>query len=297
MDLPATRDALPSPGYRRPRPFCLAPTTRLSSSPLPAALAFLSSYHVSAAVLRRAAIQARQQAIAPEAALLASGAVGEEFFYRCLAHRLGADFVGGWVTLGAGTRFPHAIHAGLVRLEPRATPRWLAAPRGKLLAALLAREKVGGGFFGAQLAITTPSHLSRLALSAARASIRRDASLGLANLDPSLSAKSPASAMQQGCAIAAVTGTAFALGLAPGSMLTFISLSMTCMFLASIWLRLFAGAASAACCQAPFPARTADRWLPAYSIIVALHREARVVRQLVSALEALDYPVLCSKLT
>lgn len=271
------------------RSLSLAPAARPCPSALPAALAFLSSHGVSERVLHGAAVEARRQAIAPEAALLASGAIGEDFYYHCLAHRLGAKFITGWVPLGAGTRYPHAIHAGLVALDPSAGSCWLAAPRGKLLAELVARD-APGGCSAAQLAITTPSHLSRLGLSAARSSILRDASLGLANLDPSLSAITPVGKIQHGCTIAAVAGTTFAFGLAPGPMLTLVSLSMTCLFLASIWLRLFAGAASTACCQSPFRARIEDRWLPVYSVIVALHREARVVRQLVTAIKALDYP-------
>jgi cellulose synthase/poly-beta-1,6-N-acetylglucosamine synthase-like glycosyltransferase len=42
--------------------------------------------------------------------------------------------------------------------------------------------------------------------------------------------------------------------------------------------------------QEPFRTRAEDRRLPCYSIVVALYREARVVRQLAAALAALDYP-------
>jgi glycosyltransferase XagB len=40
----------------------------------------------------------------------------------------------------------------------------------------------------------------------------------------------------------------------------------------------------------PIRARAGDHRLPCYSIVVALYREARVVRQLAAALAALDYP-------
>jgi cellulose synthase/poly-beta-1,6-N-acetylglucosamine synthase-like glycosyltransferase len=61
-------------------------------------------------------------------------------------------------------------------------------------------------------------------------------------------------------------------------------------FLASIWLRLFAGAASTASVREPYRPVVEDRWLPVYSVVVALHREARVVPQLIAALDAIDYP-------
>ncbi len=255
---------------------------------LPAALAFLTGYGVNAQVLIRAAAQARRQGVPPEAALLASGAIRERFYYHCLAHWLGAEFTCGPARLSDAMRYPYAVHAGLLPLEGGARLEWLAAPRGRLLNELLARpesRQLRGSF-----AITTPSHLSRLARCAAALSIRRDASLSLACLDPNLSAKTPLSALQRGCAIAGVAGTAFAIGVAPGPALVTLSLAMTCLFLASIWLRLFAGAASSACCTGPFHARIEDRRLPYYSIVVALYREARVVRQLIAALAALDYP-------
>ena len=70
------------------------------------------------------------------------------------------------------------------------------------------------------------------------------------------------------------------------------------MFLAALCLRLFAGAASLEGPDASARAKPVDdRLLPAYSIVVALHREARVARQLARALEAIDYPALGSKLT
>ena len=117
-----------------------------------------------------------------------------------------------------------------------------------------------------------------------------EASLGLANLDPSLSAKAGASRAQCAFAMASIGTASFAFGMAPATALAIISLSMTCFFLASIWLRLFAGAASTASIQEPYRPDVGDRWLPVYSVVVALHKEARVVPQLIAALDAIDYP-------
>jgi glycosyltransferase XagB len=256
---------------------------------LPTALAFLTVHGVSPTVLLAAAAEARLQAIAPEAAVLASGTIRERFFYQCLARHLGADFIDGEIALGAGARYPHAVHAGLAPLDGGDGSRWLAAPRGQLLAHLLACAR-GGERLGGHIAITTPSHMSRLVRAGATASILREASVGLANFDPSLSAKERPSHAQRTSAMAAAVATALAFGLAPAFTLLVVSLLMTCFFLASIWLRLFAGAASTACGQQPFRPRVEDRRLPVYSVVVALHREARVVAQLVAALAAIDYP-------
>jgi glycosyltransferase XagB len=261
--------------------------TEQAPAGLPAALAFLTNYGVSADELIKAALQARRQGVPPEAALLASGANRERFYYRCLAYELGAQFTSGPARISDAMRYPYAIHAGLLPLEDGRL-KWLAAPQGRLLDRLLARPD--GRQLSGFLAITTPSHLSRLARSAATPSILRDATLGLARLDPDLSAKTPPNKAQRGCAMAGVAGTAFAIGVAPGPALVMLSLPMSCLFLASVWLRLFAGAASSACCTGPFQARIEDRRLPYYSIVVALYREAPVVRQLIGALDALDYP-------
>src|SRR5580704_18526515 len=62
---------------------------------LPAALAFLPVHGVSPAVLLTDAAEARRQALAPEAAVLASGTIRERFFYQWLSAHLGAAFIDG----------------------------------------------------------------------------------------------------------------------------------------------------------------------------------------------------------
>lgn len=260
-----------------------------SLAQLPVALAFLSNYGVGLAPLLAAAEEACRHAVAPEAALLASGAVRERFFYHSLAHYLGVVFVEGKVKLAAETRYPYAIHTGIAPLDGGDGRRWLAAPRGQMLVELLNRGRMGEGF-STQLAITTPSHMSYLVRAGATSRVLWEASLGLATLDPCLSAKAGASPAQCAFAMAVVSGASFAFGLVPASALSFLSLSMSSFFLASIWLRLFAGAASTASTWEPYRPRIDDRRLPVYSVVIALHREARVLPQLIAALEAIDYP-------
>jgi len=113
MDLRGTSgiSTAPSRAFARvpPNPALSSlPGKPLARSPvkLPAALAFLSAYGVDSGLLHSAAEEACRQAVAPEAALLASGTVLESVFYRCLAHYLGVAFVEDDVTLGAGARYP-----------------------------------------------------------------------------------------------------------------------------------------------------------------------------------------------
>ena len=259
---------------------------RLESLPLE--LTFLSAYGAPPSLLIEAAAMARRQAIAPDAALLATGAVTEAFYYQCLARHLGVPLVSGAVELGPGMRYPHSIHAGVVPLSGDG-PRWLAAPRGEMLATLLRRRHCGEAM-SETLAIASPAHLSRLVRAAAAPDIAREASLALADRDPALSAKSGVSAGQCWAAAAIMAALALICALAPDFGLPALTIAASCMFLAALCLRLFAGAASYDGGEVRPDSPIADRLLPAYSIVVALHREARVVRQLASALDAIDYP-------
>ncbi|MCL2452988.1 MAG: glycosyltransferase, partial [Alphaproteobacteria bacterium] len=254
---------------------------------LPASLAFLLGYGVDQFVLAAAAEEADQYAVPPEIALLSSGSIPEVFFYRSLADFLGLDFIRKGIRLAPGLRYPSSIHLGFVALAEDDGKCWLLAPRGALLAELMARAD-RGECFSPQFVITTPTHLSRLLRAAAAAPILREASLGLA---PSLSAKAGLSAGQIGFAVVTIASTTFTFGLAPLLVYISLSLTMTGLFLASIWLRLFAGAAASALrIDEPDRQSVEGRWLPVYSIVVALHREARVVPQLAQALSSIDYP-------
>jgi cellulose synthase/poly-beta-1,6-N-acetylglucosamine synthase-like glycosyltransferase len=256
---------------------------------LPIELTFLSAYGVAPAVLFSAAGRALAQAIAPEAALLAEGVVAEAFYYRSLAHCLGVAFVDGAPALAGGIRYPQSIQAGFVPLAEKGGPRWLAAPQGAALAGLLRRAQ-RGEVPRESLAITTPTHLSHLVRTAAAAAIAREASFALAGLDPKLSAKMGPTRAQCLFAVAAIALAALCYALAPQTESAVFSLGVNCLFLATIVLRLFAGAASIDAPETPFRARIEDRRLPVYSVVIALHREARVVAQLIAALDAIDYP-------
>ncbi|WP_051952711.1 glycosyltransferase family 2 protein [Methylocapsa aurea] len=256
---------------------------------LPAELAFLLPFGAPAALLFSAAAQARAQAIPPEAALLADGAIQEIFFYRSLAHALGVVYIDSKVALGPGTRYPGSIHAGGAPLSEERGPSWLAAPRGAALADLLRRAQRGEPLRGT-LAIATPTHLSRLVRAEATPLVLREASYALAHLDPNLSAKAGPSLGQRQFAIMGFATAALVCALAPAFGARILALSVNCLFLATIVQRLFIGAASVGAAHAPPRLATDDRLLPAYSIVVALHREARVVAQLAAALEAIDYP-------
>lgn len=232
---------------------------------LPRELTFLSVYGASPALLIKAAALARAQAITPKAAILATGAITEAFYYQSLARHLGVSFIERDVALAEGARYPHSIHAGVAPLAGDG-PRWLAAPRGTTVTSLL-RRKERGEAMRESLAITTPAHMSRLVRAAAATAIVHEASFALAGRDPQLSAKAGATEAQCCVAIAASAMAGLICALEP---------------------RFGAASDQDACVRRG--RRVDDRLLPTYSIIVALHREARVVRELAAALEAIDYP-------
>jgi cellulose synthase/poly-beta-1,6-N-acetylglucosamine synthase-like glycosyltransferase len=256
---------------------------------MPAEVGFLVAFGIDPATLGAAVETAHAQSISADVALLASGSVREAFFYRALAIFLRVAYLDGDIALGSGTRYPDAILEGIA---PRVDARgqgWVVAPRGGTLAELL-RSARSGAQSPQGIAITTPSHLSRAVRAFASAAIASDASNALGARDARLSARSgPTPAQGRAAVGAAVTG-ALAFAVAPELAETCCSFSMSCLFLPAILLRLFSAAASL---EKPRPAwrrEVEDRVLPIYSIVVALHREARVAAHLAAALDAIDYP-------
>ncbi len=123
--------------------------------------------------------------------------------------------------------------------------------------------------------------------------LAREAENGLSRKQPRFSASTGANGWQTVCL--AMMGGLFAGAaiFAPREALVIYSAALSLMFLLTISLRL-AAAAHAAYVHAAgrkrqIP-RLRDAELPRYSVLVAMYREARVLPDLVAALEALDYP-------
>jgi cellulose synthase/poly-beta-1,6-N-acetylglucosamine synthase-like glycosyltransferase len=297
---------LPRPGLPANPPNIAWPSERQSKSafarPLPPEIGFLTAYGISPSNLLAAAAEAIAQNISPEAVLLTNGTVNEVFFYSCLARHLGLSFIDWRVVLRRGQLFPQAIHAGLAPLRGDEGASWLAAPQGAALTALL--EKGPRGERGRRdLAITTPKHLSKLIRATAILPILHEASFGLSELDKDLTALEPATRAQTLVLNMILAALCLSLALAPKLSFDLHSIGFGLIFLSSIFYRLLVGVASTLKAE-PFPARpvpsgkrkqhwadkTADHELPLYSIVIALHKEARVAGQLIRALERINYP-------
>ena len=227
--------------------------------------------------------------IPPEQVMLREGWISERDYYCALARWLGLPFLEEPFAAGRGAHYPQSIVAGIAQ---HADGGWVCAPEARRIETL--------AFFRRRptplrVSITTPTNL-RLAVESSFAPLAaRHASRELARRDVEACALGRPGAGQ----IAAITTLALVIlaSLFGDGLLHLVLSSLVCVLLgASILLRLLATAksrdktASQTASQTPAltPLRDAD--LPVYTVIVALHREAAVVRKLVGALDALDYP-------
>jgi hypothetical protein len=113
------------------------------------------------------------------------------------------------------------------------------------------------------------------------------AACGLERRDSSLSAHSGLSWGQVACVAALAIVVATLALAAPGALRPAVSIPLWLIFAAWIVVRNLAVAASFA--PPVFPP-LADQDLPVYSVVAALYREAGMVKKLIRALDAIDYP-------
>jgi hypothetical protein len=252
----------------------------------PVQIAFLAQEGLAPEFLTAVAGIAKTQGVSAEAALLATGLISEARYYRALARHLGVHFIEGNVAIAPLAQYPQAIHAGVAPLDHPDHSAFLVAPRGASIATLI--KSVPYGELRDRLAITTPTHLSSLLRTHFRKRILHDASFALLSLDPALSARGR---VQRLFPLGFAAGTLLALCTAltlvgPGS---FLAALVGFAFLAIVFLRILVCAAAIEA-RPLVGRRLSDDQLPLYSIVVALYREARVVPQLVAALEQISYP-------
>ncbi|MHB8883666.1 MAG: glycosyltransferase family 2 protein [Methylovirgula sp.] len=252
----------------------------------PIEIAFLTHYGVTPGVLSAAVTSAKQQGVSADAALLAQGNISEYHFYRSLARHLRLPFVDGPAAIGADARYPQAVHAAMAPVAGCSDPAVLAAPRGSAITNLILAAYRGE--LRSRLALTTPTHFSKLLRATFRRQILHDASFALPALDPALSAKGLRWQQRAGAGAGIfVLALCAVLDVAGSTPLFIIGFSL--VFLAMVLLRILA-------CAASFEVirhrrrPVADKDLPVYSIVIALYHEARVVPQLLAALDKIDYP-------
>ncbi|MDP2355515.1 MAG: glycosyltransferase [Beijerinckiaceae bacterium] len=219
--------------------------------------------------------------IPPEQVMLREGWISERDYYRSLARWLGLPFVEEPFALGRGAHYPQSIVASIAQ---HADGAWICAPEARRIETLALFRRRPAPI---RVSITTPTNL-RLTIERAFAPVAaRHASRELARRDVDACALGKPNAVQI-AAIAALVIVILA-SLSGHGLLHLVLSSLVCALLgAAILLRLLATAKSSG--AAPRHTPLCDVDLPVYTVIVALHREAAVVRRLVNALDALDYP-------
>lgn len=242
---------------------------------LPPEIAFLLPGGVDVRLLAQAAEAARRAGTDAATALLHAGLMDEASYYRALARTLSLPFLDGPIPFGAGLRHPDCLVAGRAPLAPGACAASVFAPRGAAIADLLAGRIPLRG-----LALTAPGHL-RAAVFAAMPGVIAAEALGRR---PHPAPPGPV-LLVLALSLAALACLHLAAPPLPALVLT---LGLQILVLALTALRLAAPVLAPTRIEAP-PLRDGD--LPAYTILVPLYREGRVVPRLLRALAALDYPV------
>ncbi|MCJ2080916.1 glycosyltransferase family 2 protein [Methylobacterium sp. J-090] len=257
---------------------------RAGALPLPPDLAFLLGHGVAPATLAQAADRAGAWGTDGASALLATGGITEEAYYRALAAELGTSFLAGPIPLGPGARYPESVIAGVAPLRPGAPAAYVLAPRGAAIAELLR----GRSPTGRMPALTTPRLLREAVFSANPAGIAACAAdaLQIHRPDWALKARPMGPTLAIGGLIAGLVVVAM-VELPPALVLGLWTLAQA-VLLAMVTLRVAAISVEGDGAAASEPMSDAD--LPIYTVFVALHREAAVVPRLVAALSALDYP-------
>lgn len=254
----------------------------------PVEIAFLKRHGIPRSVLDEAARLASAAGVGGDAALLRTGLIEERRYYRALADELDVPFIEGFELHPAAPSGPAAA-VEIAPLAAAGSARYVMAPTGTRLSwLLLARRRPP-----ADLAVTTPTALREAVFALRGPAIADEAANGLVRAAPHLTIRGGPNRLQltSAAAILGVCGGVVTQAWSVAATLLFVVSSAA--FLAMVTLRL-AAAQYRAPVEAPAGPRWDDRDLPVYTVLVALHREARVLPQLLGALAALDYPALCS---
>ena len=262
---------------------------RLKARALPVSIAFLQQYGIAFGALLKCAEESERSGVSAEAALIHSGALPSERYYQLLARRLAVPYLDSYMQLAAGVCRRLCTEAGVAPLA--ANPLGLGyvmAPRGAALAVLLARPARDPAR-AAEFAITTPGHLTRLALVSQSRKIASEASGQLQAQRPDLCAQGGMGKSQRRAAGGFGALCALTLAIFPSAGLLALAGLFGALFACTVLLRLWAlGASLADRTGAPAPLSDCD--LPVYSVLLPVYRERNVVEKLLGAIAAFDYP-------
>jgi cellulose synthase/poly-beta-1,6-N-acetylglucosamine synthase-like glycosyltransferase len=244
-------------------------------------------------IIAAAERRAEHLGIGAECVLIAQGVMSEDAYLRALAWHLGIPFE----PLGERPRracplgdvqLLQAMATGIMPLRDRTQSVTVVAPRN--WAARRLCQLARGGDLADRLRLTSGAHLQRFVETHGAQALARRVADELRIRHPGFSAAPP---RKQRAPAFAWLGTgalaALAVAIAPQFIHAIATLALAGLFAAWVMLRT-------AALLKPDDMRdrdppVADRDLPRYTVIVALYREAKVVRRLIEALNAIDYPL------
>lgn len=260
-----------------------------SAADLPVEIAFLARHGFLPSTLTEVARRAARLGTEPAREIIASGIVDEITFYRAVADELGLTFHQGVLPLRPGGDHAAILRESMAPLSDAADPnlRFVVAPQGRVLRRMLEaglRNRRG-------VAIITPSAFAESLRTANASGVARR----LAGEDEEgLARDSARHRLSRGQRVVLALGSvAAALAGLAAPLQSFFALAMLVgpLFLMLILLRIGSALEGRdAALQRSQRWRPDDSRLPLYTVAVPLFREERVLRQLVAALAALDYP-------
>lgn len=244
-----------------------------------------------------AELRAAEAGVGADRVLITWGLISEETYVAALAASLGMEFEPLFSTPReqcplSGEQLIEAANTGMLPLTDRNGVRIAVVPRLVDSRRLVAVARSGGDLAG-RIRVTSAARLHDFVVRHSTHEIGRRAVDELRSRHPELSAGVNRPRRKVALAymgLAALTGLAV-----PSFALAAAELFLGAVFLAWTALRLF-GLFSERFLRRQ-PRTFSDGWLPTYSIVIALYREAAAVPGLVTALRSLNYPVLGSKLT
>jgi glycosyltransferase XagB len=238
-------------------------------------------------VVRAAERRALATGVSADRVLITSRAISEDDYVAALAHSIGAPFEG-LETVGRRAcpvddgDLVRASAVGMLPLRIDGELTLVVAPRNGA-----ARRLSIVGNASDRIRLTTTARLQEFVARCAGNAVGRAAADALRLSRPRLSAGHGDRRSQ---VIWAIVGglLAAAAFIAPATVHAAVGAVLAGVFLAWVVLRLSMIATE------EMPPAPCPRWpassLPVYTVIVALYREAPVVRRLIAALDALDYP-------
>lgn len=240
-------------------------------------------------LIDRAEIQAIRSGVGADTVLVAWGQIGEETYVAELAASLGIEFEPLFSTPRAACELSdrdliHAANKGLVPLRDRHGMKFVLAP-GLVDSRQLVTS--AGNEMPERIRLTSPSRLRDFVRRHTASEIAYDAAERLRAERPDLSA-GVRHINRLHVALLAALCVCGAL-LMPDAATLAIEILLGAVFLAWIGLRVLS-LFSERRLRREDVRTIADRDLPTYSVIIALHREAAAVPRLIRALRLLDYP-------